>query len=58
MRLATFTKGHTRIGVVDGAGIVDLAAAAPELPRDMPAFLAAGPRALDAARSAAARPGA
>jgi 2-keto-4-pentenoate hydratase/2-oxohepta-3-ene-1,7-dioic acid hydratase in catechol pathway len=44
MKLATFThQGSTRIGVVrdiDGVwGIVDLAAAAPELPRDMIGFL-------------------
>src|SRR5258706_1627355 len=58
MKLATFTQGHTRIGIVDGDRIVDLAAAAPELPRDMRAFLAAGPRALDAARAAATRAGA
>lgn len=36
MKLATFThQGATRIGVVRDDGIVDLAAAAPELPRDM-----------------------
>jgi 2-keto-4-pentenoate hydratase/2-oxohepta-3-ene-1,7-dioic acid hydratase in catechol pathway len=53
MRLATFThQGATRLGVVDGDGVVDLAAAAPSLPRDMLAFLAAGPPALDAARAA------
>jgi 2-keto-4-pentenoate hydratase/2-oxohepta-3-ene-1,7-dioic acid hydratase in catechol pathway len=58
MRLATFThRGSTRLGVVDGDGVVDLAAAAPALPRDMIAFLAAGPPALDAARAASARVG-
>lgn len=36
MKLATFThQGATRIGVVQADGIVDLAAAAPELPREM-----------------------
>jgi 2-keto-4-pentenoate hydratase/2-oxohepta-3-ene-1,7-dioic acid hydratase in catechol pathway len=36
MKLATFThQGTTRIGIVRDEGIVDLAAAAPELPRDM-----------------------
>lgn len=36
MKLATFThQGATRIGVVRDDGIVDLAAVAPELPRDM-----------------------
>jgi len=54
MRLATFTHdGSTRIGVVLDDSIVDLAAAAPELPRDMIAFLAAGANALERARSAA-----
>ncbi len=33
--------------------VIDLAAAAPELPREMAAFLAAGPSALDRARKAA-----
>ena len=54
MRLLTFTEsGRTRIGVVVGDEIVDLAAAAPDLPTEMARFLAAGPTALDAARSAA-----
>lgn len=36
MKLATFThRGTTRIGIVREGGVVDLAAAAPELPRDM-----------------------
>ncbi len=53
MRLATFTHdGSTRIGVVDGDEVVDLAAARPELPRDMLAFLEAGEAALLAAREA------
>jgi len=47
MRLATFTySGATRVGVVAGDEIVDLAAAAPDLPREMVAFLAAGAPAL------------
>jgi 2-keto-4-pentenoate hydratase/2-oxohepta-3-ene-1,7-dioic acid hydratase in catechol pathway len=54
MKLATFTHGTTtRIGVVDDTEIVDLAAAAPELPRDMVAFLEAGAPAVEAARRAA-----
>ena len=58
MKIATFThRGSTRLGVVDGAEIVDLAAAAPALPHDMIAFLAAGAGAMDAARAAAAKPG-
>src|SRR5512143_183926 len=56
MRLATFTHGGvTRLGIVDGDGVVDLAADAPALPRDMIGFLAAGTAALDAARAAAGR---
>ncbi|HEV7731425.1 MAG TPA: fumarylacetoacetate hydrolase family protein [Candidatus Binatia bacterium] len=54
MKLATFTHdGTTRIGVVTDDGIVDLAVAAPALPRDMIGFLTAGAAALDAARAAA-----
>jgi 2-keto-4-pentenoate hydratase/2-oxohepta-3-ene-1,7-dioic acid hydratase in catechol pathway len=54
MKLTTFTHGGTtRIGVVAGDSVIDLAAAAPELPREMAAFLAAGPSALDRARKAA-----
>jgi 2-keto-4-pentenoate hydratase/2-oxohepta-3-ene-1,7-dioic acid hydratase in catechol pathway len=56
MKLATFTRdGVTRIGVVDGEEIVDLAAAAPELPREMLALLEAGQEARAAARAATAR---
>jgi 2-keto-4-pentenoate hydratase/2-oxohepta-3-ene-1,7-dioic acid hydratase in catechol pathway len=55
MRLATFThQGTTRVGVVADDAIIDLAAAASELPREMCAFLAAGPPALAAARAAVA----
>ncbi len=54
MKLATFTQdGTTRIGVVVDNSIVDLAAAAPDLPREMTAFLIAGSQAADRARSAA-----
>lgn len=53
MKLATFTQaGATRIGVVDGEAIVDLSAAAPNLPTEMCAFLAAGTDALATARQA------
>jgi 2-keto-4-pentenoate hydratase/2-oxohepta-3-ene-1,7-dioic acid hydratase in catechol pathway len=57
MKLATFTHdGSTRIGVVvDGDQLVDLAAAAPELPRDMLGLLEAGPDALIAVREATDR---
>ncbi len=53
MKLATFTHDDvTRIGVVEGTTVVDLAAAAPELPTEMAAFLAAGEAAMVAARAA------
>jgi hypothetical protein len=40
VKLATFTHaGWTRIGLVDGSEIVDLAAAVPDLPQEMCAFL-------------------
>jgi len=56
MKLATFTEAHrTRIGVVTGDAIVDLAAAAPHLPQTMVPFLRNGAAAMDEARAAAAR---
>jgi len=60
MKLLTFTRnGSTRIGIAIDDGIVDLATAAPELPGEMTALLAAGPaaraRADIAARRATAR---
>lgn len=59
MKLATFTQaGSTRIGVVRDEEIVDLAAAAPDLPREMIGFLSAGPRARQRAGEAAAASGA
>jgi 2-keto-4-pentenoate hydratase/2-oxohepta-3-ene-1,7-dioic acid hydratase in catechol pathway len=55
VKLATFTQGgRTRIGVVEGAEIVDLSADAP-LPTDMITLLGAGAAGLDAARAAASR---
>ena len=54
MKLATFThQGSTRIGVVVDDAVVDLTAAAPDLPREMSALLAAGAGAMDRARAAA-----
>jgi 2-keto-4-pentenoate hydratase/2-oxohepta-3-ene-1,7-dioic acid hydratase in catechol pathway len=54
MKLATFTAGGvTRLGVVEGDGVVDLSAAAPQLPAEMTALLAAGADALAAAARAA-----
>ena len=60
MKLATFTpagspSARPRVGVVVGEAMVDLAAAAPELPSEMTALLAAGPDALAAAKRAAQR---
>jgi 2-keto-4-pentenoate hydratase/2-oxohepta-3-ene-1,7-dioic acid hydratase in catechol pathway len=53
MRLASYSDGDaTGLGVVVGDEVVDLASAAPGLPREMVAFLAAGPGALEAARAA------
>ena len=55
MKLATFTHdGSTRIGLVDGDEVVDLAAAAPRLPGEMVAFLEAGREALTEAHAAVA----
>ena len=55
MKLASFThQGRTGIGVVTDESIVDLAAAAPELPREMVGFLSAGREALDVVRKAVA----
>lgn len=55
MKLATFTHGGaTRLGIVDDGEVVDLAAAAPALPKHMLGFLEAGEDALHAAREALA----
>lgn len=54
MKLCTFLQdGSARIGVVTDDGVVDLSLAAPELPREMTALLAAGQSALQRAASAA-----
>ncbi|MEE2891728.1 MAG: fumarylacetoacetate hydrolase family protein [Pseudomonadota bacterium] len=53
MKVARFTEsGHTRLGLVTADGIVDLSRAAPDLPPEMEAFLAAGPEAWRRAREA------
>ncbi len=55
MKLASFThEGRTRLGVVGESGVIDLAAAAPDLPVSMTGFLEAGADALAAARRARA----
>ena len=59
MKLATFTHGNTtRIGIVGGEEVVDLSAAAPDLPTEMVALLEAGDDALLRARSVAEAAGA
>jgi len=56
MRLVTFTHaGTTRIGVVVGDELVDLADTDPGIPRQMEPFLAAGAEALAAAERACGR---
>jgi 2-keto-4-pentenoate hydratase/2-oxohepta-3-ene-1,7-dioic acid hydratase in catechol pathway len=55
MRLATFTQGgRTRIGVVEGEEVVDLALE-PDFPTDMIVLLEAGADGLKAANAAASR---
>jgi 2-keto-4-pentenoate hydratase/2-oxohepta-3-ene-1,7-dioic acid hydratase in catechol pathway len=58
MKLATFLhhSGAPGLGVVLGDEIVDLGAAAPDLPNEMTAFLSAGAPALEAAAAAADHP--
>ena len=59
MRLLSFDKhGSATVGVRIDDEVIDLSVAAPELPRDMIALLAAGPDALSAASQAAASSGA
>ena len=55
MHLVTFRDStRARVGILlpDSNEIVDLAAAAPDLPRDMLGFISAGPSALARAQSA------
>jgi 2-keto-4-pentenoate hydratase/2-oxohepta-3-ene-1,7-dioic acid hydratase in catechol pathway len=53
MRLVTFSDGRgTRIGRLEEERVIDLADAAPELPRELRALLAAGPLALGRAATA------
>ncbi len=58
MRFITFThEGVSRIGSLAGQEVVDLSAAAPELPSEMCAFLAAGEQAMERARASVAAGG-
>lgn len=53
MLLITFSENNSiRIGALDGVEVIDFAAAAPTLPRDMPGFIALGEEALQLARLA------
>ena len=55
MKLCTFSRaGALRVGVVVEDAIVDLSQAAPDLPRELVALLAAGKAALARAQTAAA----
>lgn len=57
MRFLAFDKsGQPTIGVRRDQEVVDLSAAAPDLPRDMPGLLAAGPAAMDAIAKVVASP--
>ena len=56
MKLMMFEKGKgAALGLVDGKTVIDLGAADPSLPKDLKSLIAAGPRALAAAKSAAAK---
>ncbi|KCZ87915.1 fumarylacetoacetate hydrolase family protein [Hyphomonas johnsonii] len=57
MKLATFIHHDVqRIGIVVHDGLIDLSAAAPELPRDMIGFLEAGDAAMARARAISKKP--
>ncbi|HTY69017.1 MAG TPA: fumarylacetoacetate hydrolase family protein, partial [Alphaproteobacteria bacterium] len=54
MRLVAFEEaGSARLGVVENNNVVDLAAAAPSLPRDLVGLIATGRRGLEQAAAAA-----
>jgi 2-keto-4-pentenoate hydratase/2-oxohepta-3-ene-1,7-dioic acid hydratase in catechol pathway len=56
MKLMMFEKdGGAALGLVEGASVIDLAAADPALPRDLKSLIAAGPPALGPVAAAAAR---
>src|SRR6266852_496858 len=59
MRLAAFEHaGTARLGLVEGDSIIDLAEAAPDLPRDLTGVIRAGAFAAAAQAARTARPGA
>src|SRR6185437_7046159 len=56
MRLVAIEEaGSARLGVVENSNLVDLAAAAPSLPRDLVGLIALGPRGLEQAADAVQR---
>ena len=56
MRLMMFEKGKgAALGLVEGKSVVDLAAADASLPKDLRSLIAAGPGALAAVKTAAAK---
>ena len=56
MKLMMFEKGSgVALGLVDGKTVTDLSAADPSLPKDLRSLIAAGPRALAAAKDAASK---
>ena len=56
MKLMMFEKGRgVALGLVDGKAVIDLGVADASLPKDLKALIAAGPGALAAAKTAAAK---
>jgi 2-keto-4-pentenoate hydratase/2-oxohepta-3-ene-1,7-dioic acid hydratase in catechol pathway len=56
MKLMMFEKGSgAALGLVEGASVIDLAAADASLPKDLAALIAAGPAALAGVKAAAAK---
>ena len=56
MKLMMFQKGKgAALGLVEGKAVIDLGVADPSLPKDLQGLIAAGPKALAAAKAAAAK---
>ena len=52
MKLITFTEsGRSRVGLLNGDGVIDLSIACPSLPSEMLALIQAGPSAVALAAS-------